>query len=89
METWFPLIDLRTQAEAVTRHVQGWTKAQILAWLSQHGEVWESNLPDSLTRELTMQQREQLEPPPYHFRSYIGIWAHFRVYDDGTFKVIW
>ncbi len=88
-ESRFPLIDLRTQAEVVTRRVRGWTKPQILAWLRQRGEVLEPDLPDSLPRGLTDEQRHQLGPPNYHFRSCVGLWTTFRFLNDDTFEVLW
>jgi hypothetical protein len=35
----FAVIDLASQASAVAAHVRGWTKDQILAWLSESGTV--------------------------------------------------
>lgn len=87
LDAWFPLIDLRTQAGAVTQHVQGWTEPQILAWLRHHGEVVGPTRPDSLISGLTMQERDLLGPPLYQFRSSFGLWAAFRFLSDGTFEV--
>jgi hypothetical protein len=35
----FVLIDLYSQRKAVSRYVEGWSKAKILTWLGQYGEV--------------------------------------------------
>ncbi len=35
----FWVVDLGTQAEAVARHVQGWSALEFLSWIAQFGEV--------------------------------------------------
>ncbi len=35
----FRVVDLWGQAEAVARHTQGWSKAQVLDWLGQFGKI--------------------------------------------------
>lgn len=37
--TDFVLIDLHSQADAVWSYVDGWTKQEILVWLSRRGTI--------------------------------------------------
>lgn len=72
--TEFIVVDLGCQAEAVANHVRGWTKEQILDWLSQHGEV--SKRPHPYDNDL------------YAFRSRTGQYTAFRLLDDGQLFII-
>jgi len=64
----FIIIDLCSQSEAVARYVQGWTKEQILHWLSQQGAL----IPF------------RVEPGPqlYRFTSHIGMEAIFMLHGN-------
>lgn len=59
----FVLIDLRSQDDAFWQHVKGWTKQEILTWLSQCGTV----------------TPHPTHPDSYWFCSRIGIETFFRL----------
>ena len=67
----FVIVDLESQAEAISQRVAGWSKAKFLAWLSQYGEVIPVKHPG-----------EEVER--YSFHSSTGPWAGFWFYKDGT-----
>jgi hypothetical protein len=69
--TDFVLIDLRSQANAVWRYVDGWTKQEILAWLSKRGTI----------------TTHPTHPDSYWFQSNLGIETCFRLTVDGEFHI--
>ncbi len=62
----FALVDLESQAHAVSCYVHGWPKEAILAWLGQQGELLCSPAFGDL----------------YGFRSPVGFRAVFRLDND-------
>lgn len=67
----FVIVDLESQADAVSEFVAGWSKADFLAWLSQYGEVIAVTHPGE-------------EVDRYSFHSPSGPWAGFWFNKDGT-----
>jgi hypothetical protein len=63
----FIVVNLASQADAVARHVQGWSKEQILVWLSRQGDL--ERFADIYGREI------------FRFRSRVGFEVGF--YLDG------
>jgi hypothetical protein len=35
----FRVIDLGSQADAVARHIRGWSREEVLAWLGRYGKI--------------------------------------------------
>jgi hypothetical protein len=35
----FRVIDLDSQADAVARHIRGWSRDEVLAWLGRYGKI--------------------------------------------------
>jgi hypothetical protein len=35
----FRVIDLGSQADAVARHIRGWSRDEVLAWLGRYGKI--------------------------------------------------
>lgn len=68
------VVDLGTQAEAVVRHVSGWSKLQVLRWLSRYGEVVRLS-------QFTEQER-------YNFRAPTGLSADFWYSPDDDLTIL-
>ena len=64
----FVVVDLASQAGAVSRFVRGWSEEQVLTWLSQRGEL--VGFTDSLGNKL------------YSFSSRIGFQVSFFLEGD-------
>lgn len=81
----FAVIDLASQAEAVAAHVRGWSKAEVLAWLGEFGEVlpvleadpWPNFVPTP-----THPPDEQ-----YLLVAWCGLWTSFSFTYDGLFVI--
>ena len=43
----FRVIDLDSQADAVARHIRGWSRDEVLAWLGRYGKIKRSYYADS------------------------------------------
>jgi hypothetical protein len=65
----FILIDLKTQADEVTRYIHGWAEERILQWLGQYGEVKKIHHP--------------YDNRLYSFSSYNGSQTGFRITEEG------
>lgn len=66
----FVVIDLFSQGRAVQRHVQGWAKEDVLAWLRHWG---------------TLEGWQYLDfPVTYAFRAWCGTVTHFSL-EGGVF----
>ena len=76
------IIDLRSQVKALRPHLQGWTKEEIIIWLSQYGkvEVFEFKLSNSIFADL---------PEHFIFTSRCGLDAVFYFGNDNSLQVIY
>jgi hypothetical protein len=68
MNQAFKVIDLVSQALAVTSHVRGWSAEQIIDWLAHQGQV--ESMPEFCGKKA------------YSFCSREGITAHFFLDED-------
>ena len=71
--TEFRVADLASQAGAVARHIEGWPREEVLAWLSQYGEVLQV-YPNN--------------DDVYRFTAPSGLWTGFILRRDGDFLII-
>ena len=67
------VVDLHSQAAAVARHVRGWPKERVLAWLARYGTL-KQVLPD--------------DDDLYSFLAPSGLRTGFVLREDGEFFII-
>jgi len=76
----FVLIDLETQAEAVAKYVQGWTKQQFLAWISQFGRLEENIWKETISvGDILVEPNNDVR---YFFCSFCGLYSTFEITEN-------
>ena len=68
----FRVIDLGSQADAVARHIRGWPRDEVLAWLGRHGRI--RRFPDL--------------PDTFSFLAPSGLLTGFVLREHGEFLII-
>ena len=65
----FRVVDLQSQVGAVARHIEGWSRDDVLAWLGRYGEVFAAPTAEDA----------------YVFTSHCGLRSFFKLTGAGKF----
>jgi hypothetical protein len=71
---YFRVIDLGSQADAVARHIRGWSRDEVLAWLRRHGRIKQLHTP--------------YDVDTYSFLAPSGLQTGFILREDGEFLIL-